>query len=236
MDEELRDPVDATQREELPNPDQPTRRETLRREAREAREAVCAGELREAKLLERILAVPFVDRDAWVDELFLLEPVTEDQPDLPRGSVPYLACGVEEVLAMVRELPVRPEDQLVDLGSGLGRVVMLAHLLTGARTSGIEIQEHLVMTARARSADLHLPVSFVCANAAETTLDGSIFFLYAPFNGGMLRSALERLEHVARRRPIVLCTVDLELHEVTWLRRRDTTNPALVFYESLPGR
>jgi len=36
----------------------------------------------------------------------------------------------------------------VDLGAGVGRVVMLAHLLTGARAHGIEVQKELVRIGR----------------------------------------------------------------------------------------
>jgi predicted RNA methylase len=151
---------------------------------------------------------------------------------LPRGSVPYLPCGVEEILAMVQDVPVQAHDELVDLGSGLGRVVVLAHLLSGARARGVEIQEHLVRSAKARCLELGLTaVSFMHADAAELELDGSIFFLYAPFNGDMLRRVQRRLEVVARRRAIVVCTVGLEFH-VPWLRPRKPTNRALNLYDS----
>ncbi len=190
--------------------------------------------LRGAALLESLLAVPFRDRDAWVDELLGLESLPPDAPDLPRGAVPFLPCGVDEILAMVREVPLRADAQLVDLGSGLGRVVMLAHLLSGAPAVGVEIQEPLVRSARSRCAELGLSgVSFVQANAAEVALEGSVFFLYAAFNGAMLAAVMERLAEVARRRHIVVCAVDVELHGAPWLRRRPPgTTPSLVVYDS----
>ncbi len=134
---------------------------------------------------------------------------------------------------MTRDIPVRADDVVVDLGSGLGRVVILAHLLTGARAHGVEIQEPLVHTARAHCNTLGLPlVSFEHANAAEIELDGSIFFLYAPFNGEMLIAALRNLEAVARRRAIVLATVGLEFRDVPWLRPRKTSSVSLALYDS----
>ena len=69
-------------------------------------------------------------------------------------------------------------------------------------------------------------------DAAETELDGSIFFLYAPFTGEVLRRVLHRLEVVAHRRRIVICAVDLELHEAPWLFSRETSSASLVLYES----
>jgi len=215
--------------------------DSLRRRAQIARAEIESGALRGTALLELLRSVPFRDRDAWTDELLGLEAPPPDIPDLPRGSVPYLPCGVDDIVAMVREVPVRPDDELVDLGSGLGRVVILAHLLSGARACGVEIQEPLVRSARARCDELGLAaVSFVHGNAAHVALDGSIFFLYAPFNGEMLASVLRRLEGVARRRPIVVCAVDLELDDVPWLRPRTTSGVSLHLYDShvpgVPGR
>jgi SAM-dependent methyltransferase len=144
---------------------------------------------------------------------------------------------VEEILAMVQEVPLRPDDELVDLGAGLGRVVILAHLLSGARARGVELQEPLVGRARARAAELALPgVSFVHADAALAELDGSVFFLYAPFNGEVLARVVRRLEDVARRRAIVVAAVGLELHDAPWLRPRTSSCASLALYDSSGAR
>jgi hypothetical protein len=205
---------------------------SLRRRARAARLEVASGALRGPELVALVRAIPFLDRDAFVDELLAIEPPPPDVPDLPPGAVPYLPCGVDEIVAMVLEAPVGPHDELVDLGSGLGRVALLGHLLSGARAAGIEIQAPLVDRARARAAALGLAtVAFVHADAAATALDGSVFFLYAPCNGAMLARVVDRLAEVARRRPIVIGTVGLELHGVPWLRARRTASVALTIYE-----
>jgi SAM-dependent methyltransferase len=207
--------------------------DSLRLLARTARAEIESGALCGDALLQRLLSVPLCDRDVWVDQLLGIEEPPPDIPDLPRGAVPYLPCGVEEILAMVLEAPVQPDDQLVDLGSGLGRAVILAHLLSGARASGVELQDPLVRRARARCAALGLAaVSFVHADAAEVALDGSIFFLYAPCNGQMLRGVLHRLEEVARRRPVVVCAAGLEFPDVPWLLARRTSTVALTLYDS----
>lgn len=186
--------------------------DALRLRARAARARIESGALRGAALLELLLEVPFRDRDAWVDELLGLAPPPPDIPDLPRDSVPYLPCGVEEIVAVVREAPLRADDVLVDLGSGLGKAVILGHLLSGARALGIELQEHLVRSARASCAALALPsVSFVHGDVSEAAFDGTVFFLYAPFNGATLARVVRRLAEVARRRAIVVCAVGLEL-------------------------
>lgn len=198
---------------------------------------VASGVPRGAALLAALLAIPPVDRDVWLDELLGFPPPPPDLPDLPRGAVPYLPAGVAEILAMVREVPLGPDDELVDLGAGLGRVVIVAHLLSGARAHGVELQEPLVRLARERCAALALPsLSFTHGDAAEVLLDGSVFFLYAPFNGALLVRVVRRLEDVARRRPIVVCAVDLELHDVPWLAPRSTSSVTLTLYDSrCPG-
>jgi precorrin-6B methylase 2 len=162
-----------------------------------------------------------------------IDGVPEDMPDLPRGAVPYLPSGVEEILAMVRETPLKPDDELVDIGSGLGRVAIVAHLLSGARAVGIEIQEHLVRAARASAAELGLDaVSFVHANAADSVLDGTVFFLYAPCNGEMLERVVGRLEGAARRRRIAVCAVGVELRDAAFLALRSRCTPAMALYDS----
>jgi len=202
-----------------------------------AREAIARGSLRGATLAALLQAVPTRDRDAWVDAVLGIAEMPDDDPSLPRGAVPYLPCGVAEILAVVELVPLGPSSVLVDVGSGLGRVVVLAHLLSGACARGIEIQEHLASAARASAARLalHPPVvTFVHGDATseDVSLEGDVFFLYAPFNGEMLRRALERLRAVARSHPIVVCTVGVELASEDWLTSRPPSSGALTIYDS----
>ncbi len=181
-----------------------------------------------AALLEELLSVPAADRDTWVDMLLGLEEAPPDEPNMPRGAVPYLPCGVAEMLAMIPY--VRPGDEFVDLGSGLGRVVLFTHLLTGVRAHGIEYQATLVHIARERSAAFP-NVRFTHADVSAIDLEGTFFFLYAPFNGDLRERVLERLEAVAKRHPITVCTVDLEL-KVPWLVHREGLPDAIELYDS----
>jgi SAM-dependent methyltransferase len=181
--------------------------------------------------MELIEAVPVLERNSWVDDVLGIGEPPPDR-DLPRGGVPYLPCSVDEIISAVRDAPVRPHDVLVDLGSGLGRVAILAHLLSGARTAGIEIQGHLVDAARATTEALRLPaVSFAHADAAESELGGTVFFLYAPFNGDLLARVLGRLEAVARKHPITVCTVGMALDQPPWMTPRDTSSVALTIHD-----
>lgn len=206
--------------------------DSLRNDARLARDQIRSGELRGQALFERLRAVPYADRDPWTDAVLGLPELPPDSP-LPRGSVPYLPAPVEDILAMVAEAPLRADDVLVDIGAGLGRVLLLAHLLSGARGHGVEIQPALVAGARRCAEELRLSgVSFAEANAKDASLEGSVFFMYSPFNGDTLDSVVNKLREVATRRPIVVCAVGLELPAAPWLVRRETTSPALVLYDS----
>jgi hypothetical protein len=186
--------------------------------------------LRGEALRDALLAVAPTERDAWVDNLIGIAPQPPDGA-LPAGAVPYLPCGVDEVLAILRDVPLGGEDVFVDLGAGLGRVVMLVHLLSGARTVGIEIQPHLVEAARATSAARGIDVSFELGNVIEVELDGSVFFLYAPFNGALLARVIEKLRRLAQRRAFVVCAVDLEL-DVDWLVPRASSHRAVALYDT----
>lgn len=196
-----------------------------------ARAAIVSGALRGSALVDLIEAVPVLDRNDWIDAVLGVDSPPPDR-GLPAGGVPYLPCGVDDIIAAVRDAPVGAADVLVDLGSGLGRVAILAHLIAGARTYGIEIQEHLVDAARASSSALQLPgVSFVHADASEVDLEGTVFFLYAPFNGNMLKRVLARLQATARQHPIVVCTVGMALDEPPWMLPRDTSSVALTIHD-----
>ncbi len=198
--------------------------DALRQFARSSRD------LRGAALDELLRSVPYVDRDAFVDELLEIDPPPPDV-DLPPGAVPYLPCGVDEILAFVRDLAISPTDEVLVLGSGLGRVAFLVHLITGARVHGIEIQAHLVERARLTQTRLGLTaVSFEHASIAEVELDASVVFMYAPCNGAMLARVIDRLAALASRREITIGAVGLEL-DVPWLVPRASTNRALALYE-----
>jgi len=194
------------------------------------REKLIAGELRGAELEALLRSVPIGARDPFVDQLLQIDPPPPDV-GLPAGAVPYLPCGVDEILAFVRDLAIGPGDQIVDLGSGLGRVVFLAHLLSGAAAHGIEIQAHLIERAWRTQAQLQLDVTFEHASIADVELDASVVFMYAPCNAAMLTRVIDRLAALARRRRISIGTVDFEL-DLPWLTPRASSNRALSLYTS----
>ena len=152
--------------------------------------------------------------------------------------VGYHASGVASIVRALVEAPVVASDVLVDLGSGLGKVVLLARLLTGATARGVELQPALALRARAAADRLGIDVRFTDGDAREVDLDdGTVFFLYVPFTGPVLAEVLGRLRAIAKRRAIVVCALGVELHrEARWLTPRPSDSFWLTIYDSAePG-
>jgi len=62
----------------------------------------------------------------------------------PVNAGPYVPSPEGVVSQMLEMAAVGPDDYLIDMGSGDGRIVLTAAKLRGARGLGIEIQPHLV--------------------------------------------------------------------------------------------
>ncbi|MGA7256916.1 MAG: methyltransferase domain-containing protein [Terracidiphilus sp.] len=153
--------------------------------------------------------------------LGLNEPVSEAV--LTPEMVFYQPTPARHILEMIRASGLGEDDVLIDLGSGLGHVAMLASILTGARAIGIEVDPAFVRCARECAAGLGLErVTFAEADARDADLSaGTVFHLYTPFTGGMLRSVLDRLRREADKRAIRVCTLGPCVEVVakqSWLR------------------
>lgn len=66
-----------------------------------------------------------------------------------KNAGPYVPSPQSVVADMLRYAEVGPEDFLIDLGSGDGRIVITAAKVFGARGFGVEIQDDLVKKANA---------------------------------------------------------------------------------------
>lgn len=135
----------------------------------------------------------------------------------------YQPTPARHILEMIRISELGRNDVLVDIGSGLGHVPMLASILTGARVIGIEIDAVFVRCARECAMGLGLDqVTFVEVDARGANLStGAVFHLYTPFTGTMLRAVLDRLRDEGERRPLCICTLGPcaeVVAEEPWLR------------------
>lgn len=164
-----------------------------------------------------LLAVPALERDAWVDRVLGLGPPPDDGPELPRGGVAYLPCAVDALLEAVDRAGIGPDDVFVDVGAGVGRALAIVHRLTGAAAIGVEIQAALVEAARDLARRVSPTITIVHGDAAAALPIGSVYFLYCPFSDARLDQVLDHLEVIATTRSIRVCCVDVPLPERPWL-------------------
>jgi SAM-dependent methyltransferase len=180
--------------------------------------------------------IPPQHRDEWLNVLWGVDELPSDDPNLPRGCVPYLPCEAATVLEGVCQAAVTRDDVFVDVGSGIGRAALLAHLKTGASCIGLEIQPDLVRTAQVRADCLNLSrMRFLGGDAVDTIRSmtiGTVFFLYCPFGKDRLERFLEGLEEVARTRPIRVCCIDMPVLDLPWLARLPATAVQIDVYRS----
>jgi hypothetical protein len=155
--------------------------------------------------------------------------------------VAYQPTPARAILELIEHANLCRKDVFYDLGSGLGHVVILVALLSGARCVGIEFEPAFVTYARRCARRLKVQnVEFVQADAREAALtDGSVFFMYSPFRGELLQNVLERLRAEATKRPIRVCTFGpctSVVASASWLRPIDgralSENRVAVFHSA----
>jgi len=161
--------------------------------------------------------------DALVQGLLRADtaPPTKDSRDL--DMTPYEPTPSRVILDLVDQTQLRAHDVFYDLGSGLGHVPILVHLLTGAAAHGIEIEAAYCQHAQRGAEELGLSaVSFMNRDARQADYSGgTVFFMCTPFTGQVLESVLVALAREARRRPITICAYgacSAEVAKQSWVR------------------
>jgi hypothetical protein len=160
----------------------------------------------------------FVNR--WLGGGKMPDPTLE----LATEMVEFYKTPAKVVVELVERAGFGPEDVFVDLGAGLGQVVMLVHLLTGVRALGVEIEPAYCAYARRCAERLGLTgVGFVTSDARVADLSaGTVFFLFTPFKGEVFCQVMDRVRAVASSREIRVVgygPCSEEIGRLDWLRR-----------------
>jgi hypothetical protein len=99
----------------------------------------------------------------------------------PRLDAPYVASDMEVVDGMLSLAGLRPDDYVIDLGSGDGRILIAAARSNGARGLGVDIDPARIAEANrnARAAGVTGLVSFRQQDLFQTPLqDADILTIY----------------------------------------------------------
>jgi SAM-dependent methyltransferase len=154
-----------------------------------------------------------------LDDRFVPEAMAEPGPEM----VFYQKTPARLVFQLAALAQLKPGDVFYDIGSGLGQVVILLHLISGAACRGVEYEPAYHAYAQACAARLNAtPVQFINADARNVDYsDGTVFFLYTPFLGTLLQQVLDILQQQAQKHPIRLFTYgpcSKHVAQQSWLR------------------
>jgi len=123
-------------------------------------------------------------------------PSSGPPSDTTEKGAPYVPTPEHIVLRLLSLADVSSDDVVYDLGSGDGRVVILAAKEFGARGVGVELDSQLVRKARRRAqrAGVSHLVEFRKGNLFDTSLDdATVVTLYLwPDMNNRLRPKLQR--------------------------------------------
>jgi hypothetical protein len=162
------------------------------------------------------------------------EPSVEIVP-LESEMVPYQPTPARHILDFIGRTALTDRDFLIDLGSGLGQVTLMASICSSANCTGIEREPSYVDCAWKSARSLNLNnVRFIRGDARAADLSsGTVFYLFTPFTGAILRDVLNSLRQEAVRRKIRICTfgpctrVVAEAHWLSVLGPTDANRVAL---------
>lgn len=125
-----------------------------------------------------------------------------------RDRVDYAPSGWLDLRHGLRRGGVSDDDVFLDLGSGKGRVVLLAARYPFKRVIGVELAPHLTAVAR-RNVDRFRPalrcreVELVTADIVRYRVpdDVSVVYMFNPFHGPVFDAAIGALIASVDRRP-----------------------------------
>jgi Histone methylation protein DOT1 len=148
----------------------------------------------------------------YLDELLSgvlqLEEPSPEAVSLEPEMVPYQPTPARHIFDLVRRAALTERDVLIDLGAGLGHVTLMVSICTSASCTGIELEPSYVDCARKSARSLNLSnARFIPGDArAEDLSHGTVFYLYTPFTGAILRDVLNALRRESAKRKIRIFT------------------------------
>lgn len=157
--------------------------------------------------------------DHWFDQLYRTDTTTRVaqaqlrvlRPQHQAEARPYFPTRARAVRYALKHAGVPADTGFVDVGSGKGKVMLVAALMGFHQVKGIEFAPELDQIARANFKRLAhaLPTECalqpICADATEHPIDKTdcVFFMFNPFGGevmaGFCRQVLASLQRDPRK-------------------------------------
>ncbi|MBI2622460.1 methyltransferase domain-containing protein, partial [Candidatus Microgenomates bacterium] len=151
--------------------------------------------------------------DEEIDRLFGLPPLPEiDDSDgwslerleeqLGCKRLIYVGTSYKTIRDFIREVKPQSNDVVYDLGCGYGRVVLYGALASDAQWRGVDIVPHRIAEAQRVKEKFKIDnAQFRLGNVADQDFsDGTIFYLFDPFEQSILETVARRLEKIAKVR------------------------------------
>ena len=139
---------------------------------------------------------------------------TSFKPERLRDATQYGPTNGWAVRRILKRLALSRELRFCDVGSGLGRICVIAAEYGFAKVTGVELAPELCVAARENIANCRLPedrrsrIEILQMDALDycATTDDDVFFMFRPFSGDFLRVVLDKLAARAseRRKPLTL--------------------------------
>jgi hypothetical protein len=146
--------------------------------------------------------------DELISGVFRFDEPDEGQIQRKPETVFYQPTPARHIFGMIQLARATESDVLIDLGAGLGHVVLITSICAGMRSIGIELERPYVDSARRCAERMNLRrVEFLHQDARAADLSmGTVFYLHTPFSGSILNTVLGRLRHEAATRTLKICT------------------------------
>ena len=148
----------------------------------------------------------------YIDELisgvFGFEEPEDERISREPEKLFYQPTPARLIFSLINLTALTSDDVFVDIGSGLGHVPLMVSICTESRSLGIEVEQTYVGRAQECARRLNLNrVAFIQQDAREADLsEGTVFYLYTPFIGSILKTMLRRLRCEAAARQIRICS------------------------------
>lgn len=202
--------------------------ETSQREMQALRDGLMNGSVSRQQLREALFRYPDLDdgfpgkdnADALFDGIFGTGGEPKELSTLKPEMVQFAPTPLCRLDKMIHDLELSPEDVVYDLGCGTGRAAMFLRLMTDAAlVIGVEYELGRYLRAVEIAGRFGFPgLEFQNADVQEIDLSaGTVFYMFNPFHGQMLKNVMERLREAAEDHTITVCTFFMDLKKFDFL-------------------